>query len=414
MGVRACVVVLIVRALQIIRFFIDDADVSWLNVECRAPVRARAAKWRVARNARTARHRNTFVSCLLLVVFFLLLHCCSLVPMTAQTEETRWRSFRQLNRNRPFKQLRIIVSLVLAAALYGYGLLALQPQQSHAQVVQWSVEEAQRLTEERRRIIEQATERRRKKVERNREANRLKEEANRLRKMHANATTVLSHFTTNVSAAASSNSTLTSLTSGQFEDGTQRTAVLRFFGFMASFFASMFICALARGLALRDQPSDSSPARRSHRRSTREEREARFREWANRLNRQRREQGERPLSLQSLRLVMRGRDLSGNDYDALLQFNEEAGPAMDALIQSMGATQGEIERCPQRTLQQGDDLLQQEPDKAPPHCAVCLEGYEIGDPVRTIPCFHTFHTRCIDPWLTQKAVCPVCKHPALG
>jgi hypothetical protein len=112
---------------------------------------------------------------------------------------------------------------------------------------------------------------------------------------------------------------------------------------------------------------------------------------------------------------MRGRDFtSGNDYEGLLQFNEEAGPAMQALLQSMGATQGEINRCPKRTVRVGDDLLQPVPGKDLPHCAVCLETYVANDEVRTIPCFHTFHTRCIDPWLSQKAVCPVCKHPAVG
>ena len=113
---------------------------------------------------------------------------------------------------------------------------------------------------------------------------------------------------------------------------------------------------------------------------------------------------------------MRGRDISpsGNDYEALLRMEEEAGPAMHALLQSMGATLDEINRCPVRILGEHDDLLTTSPGKEPPHCPVCLEPYQMGNQVRTIPCFHTFHTSCIDPWLTQKAVCPVCKHPAVG
>jgi hypothetical protein len=43
-------------------------------------------------------------------------------------------------------------------------------------------------------------------------------------------------------------------------------------------------------------------------------------------------------------------------------------------------------------------------------CTVCLDDFESGDQLRTLPCMHAFHTKCIDPWLEQKASCPVCKH----
>lgn len=32
-------------------------------------------------------------------------------------------------------------------------------------------------------------------------------------------------------------------------------------------------------------------------------------------------------------------------------------------------------------------------------CQVCLTDYETGDVLRILPCFHEFHTPCIDPWL---------------
>ena len=32
-------------------------------------------------------------------------------------------------------------------------------------------------------------------------------------------------------------------------------------------------------------------------------------------------------------------------------------------------------------------------------CDICLNEYNPHDKVRTIPCLHRFHTRCIDKWL---------------
>jgi hypothetical protein len=46
-------------------------------------------------------------------------------------------------------------------------------------------------------------------------------------------------------------------------------------------------------------------------------------------------------------------------------------------------------------------------------CAICLEQFEIKEEVRVLRCNHFFHVDCIDPWLLNKANCPLCKDEVL-
>jgi len=44
------------------------------------------------------------------------------------------------------------------------------------------------------------------------------------------------------------------------------------------------------------------------------------------------------------------------------------------------------------------------------NCAVCLDDFAPGVPVKVLPCHHGFHPSCIDPWLvTSSELCPMCK-----
>lgn len=39
-------------------------------------------------------------------------------------------------------------------------------------------------------------------------------------------------------------------------------------------------------------------------------------------------------------------------------------------------------------------------------CRVCLLDYEIDDVVIRLPCLHTYHKHCLEPWLRRNACCP--------
>lgn len=41
-------------------------------------------------------------------------------------------------------------------------------------------------------------------------------------------------------------------------------------------------------------------------------------------------------------------------------------------------------------------------------CVVCLSEFDVGQPLRQLPCGHKFHRECIDKWLARRQVCPSC------
>ncbi|BFZ24162.1 hypothetical protein BsWGS_27201 [Bradybaena similaris] len=64
-----------------------------------------------------------------------------------------------------------------------------------------------------------------------------------------------------------------------------------------------------------------------------------------------------------------------------------------------------ITKIPQRTLKTGDKELDSDYDP----CAVCIESYKFHEVIRILPCRHVFHKSCVDPWLLDQRLCPMCK-----
>ena len=47
-------------------------------------------------------------------------------------------------------------------------------------------------------------------------------------------------------------------------------------------------------------------------------------------------------------------------------------------------------------------------------CSICLDDFAAGEEVKTLPCLHHYHTRCVSEWLRRqgrRVGCPVCKTP---
>ncbi|RLN55358.1 hypothetical protein BBJ29_009188 [Phytophthora kernoviae] len=42
-------------------------------------------------------------------------------------------------------------------------------------------------------------------------------------------------------------------------------------------------------------------------------------------------------------------------------------------------------------------------------CLICRCSFEVGEEIKSLPCFHSYHSDCIDSWLSLNKVCPVCQ-----
>jgi hypothetical protein len=46
-------------------------------------------------------------------------------------------------------------------------------------------------------------------------------------------------------------------------------------------------------------------------------------------------------------------------------------------------------------------------------CVICIEEFVEGETLRVLPCNHCFHVACVDVWLLERPLCPLCKAAAL-
>jgi hypothetical protein len=92
------------------------------------------------------------------------------------------------------------------------------------------------------------------------------------------------------------------------------------------------------------------------------------------------------------------RELSPEDYELLSRLDEK--------VEKKTLRKEQVETFP--SFEVTNDNIQQFSDP----CSICMSNHEVGDIVKTIPCGnnHTFHSQCIDQWLTTSSVsCPLCK-----
>lgn len=99
-------------------------------------------------------------------------------------------------------------------------------------------------------------------------------------------------------------------------------------------------------------------------------------------------------------LIYGDRDFGPEDYEMLQRLDEN-------VENRNGASFEEIEQLPTVVATGGG---RGEGEGAEAKCCICLEEIEPGSNLRILPCLHKdFHQICVDQWLIEKSVCPVCQ-----
>nr|XP_032833864.1 uncharacterized protein LOC116956387 isoform X2 [Petromyzon marinus] len=104
----------------------------------------------------------------------------------------------------------------------------------------------------------------------------------------------------------------------------------------------------------------------------------------------------RAIAMTSMHTLQQSPSNNGDDYEELLRLDEQLGVRAHCL------SAADIHRLPTQVF--SADLR-----KPNSQCSICTEAYEEGEVMRTLPCLHAFHAACIDRWLQQSAICPVCR-----
>ncbi|KAM9471124.1 uncharacterized protein Hap1MRO34_012962 [Clarias gariepinus] len=91
-------------------------------------------------------------------------------------------------------------------------------------------------------------------------------------------------------------------------------------------------------------------------------------------------------------------DSQGNNYEALLAFEENQG----SVVPKKTLSKREIERLPAKAYDPAHNAGKTD-------CQICFSDYKKGEKLRILPCFHDYHVKCIDRWLKENATCPICR-----
>ncbi|XP_022743018.1 RING-H2 finger protein ATL66-like [Durio zibethinus] len=73
--------------------------------------------------------------------------------------------------------------------------------------------------------------------------------------------------------------------------------------------------------------------------------------------------------------------------------------------QPRGLDPATINALPITMVRRGREAIESE-------CCICLGVFEEGEKIKVLPsCEHSFHSECVDRWLSAESSCPLCRSP---
>lgn len=80
-------------------------------------------------------------------------------------------------------------------------------------------------------------------------------------------------------------------------------------------------------------------------------------------------------------------------------------------IGEKGATNRMIAKLPHRIFD-GHPIARPDGtvDESGTQCAICMNDFQVGDDIVTLPCGHSFNKECAERWLRLKRICALCRH----
>lgn len=97
-------------------------------------------------------------------------------------------------------------------------------------------------------------------------------------------------------------------------------------------------------------------------------------------------------------------DMSYENLIARFGTGNEQTPASENFINSLPSSRFSESRKHQNGDKTDNDKLD-----AKNSCSICIEEYQVGEEISSLPCLHMFHCHCINEWLRHCNTCPICK-----